>query len=125
MRDIDLPDSISELVDHLQIVQLLWQGIPVQLPKFAVYAVLNDPVFDYYFYRNGRKMAMIKFGRYQIPVIDPFRGDIDTTPRHIVIISHARENRFGLYAYPADYVDESLQLPVNHRSVNRIVKDFV
>lgn len=125
MRNLDLPDSISELVDHLHVVQLIWQGIPIQLPKFAVYAVVDDPVFDHYFYRNGRKMAMVHFGRYSIPVIDPFRGDIDSPPAHIVIISHCRANRFGLYAYPADKVEAGLQLPESHHSVNRIVRDFV
>lgn len=125
MKDLDLPDSISDLVDHLQVVQVMWQGIPIQLPKFAVYAVLDDPVFDFFFYRNCKKMAMVSFGRYQVPVIDPFRADLDSTPAHIVIISHTRANRFGLYAYPADSVDAGLRLPISHRSVKRIVKDFV
>lgn len=125
MRELELPDSISNLVDNLQIVQFVWQGIPIQLPKFAVYAVLDAPVLDSYFYRKNRKMALVEMGRYRIPVIDPFRGHIDQPPHHLVIISHSRANRFGLYAYPADYIEETIELSINHRSVRRIVKDFV
>lgn len=125
MRELELPESISSLVDHLQVVQLVWQGIPLQLPKFAVYSIIHHPVLDKSFYRNGRKMAMINLGRYQVPVIDPFRGDIEQAPEYIVIISHSRENRFGLYAYPADQVADDVHMPVRHRSVQRIVKDFV
>ncbi|MCV2884677.1 hypothetical protein OE749_08210 [Aestuariibacter sp. AA17] len=125
MRDIELPDSISKLVDHLNIVQLFWQGIPIQLPRFAVYAILDKPVFDNYFYRDGRKMALIRVDRYQIPVIDPFRGNIERPPAHVVIISHIRANRFGLYGYPADVVQDDIYLPPEHRSVKRIIRDFV
>ena len=125
MRHIDLPDSISNLVDHLKVVQLTWQGIPVQLPKFAVYAVVQQPVLDSYFYRNGKRMGLVKFGRYQVPVIDPFKGNIDSPPANIVIISHSKGNRFGLYAYPADSIEKDISLPVSHRSVKRIIKHFL
>lgn len=125
MRELHLPDSITQLVDRLQLVQLTWQGIPIQLPRFAVYAVVDNPVFDSYFFRNGRRMALIKMGKYRIPVIDPFRGNVDQTPQYVVIISHARENRFGLYAYPADQVSTDIQLPKKHKSIHRIVRDFV
>ena len=125
MRHTELPDSISNLVDNLNVVQLYWQGIPVQLPKFAVYAIVEAPVLDSFFYRNGRRMGLVKFGRYQVPVIDPFRGNIDCSPANIVIISHSKGNRFGLYAYPADNVEPNIAIPVTHRSVDRIVRDFV
>lgn len=125
MRDLELPDSISNLVDHLQIVQLTWQSIPIQLPKFAVYSIISRPVFDEYFYRNGRKMALLKLGRYQIPVIDPFRGDIHQPPDNVVVISHSKGNRFGLYGYPAESVESSIRIPVKHHSVTRIIRDFV
>lgn len=125
MRELELPCSISKLVDNLQILQFVWQGIPIQLPKFAVYAVLDNPVLDRHFYRSGRKMGLVKMGRYQIPIIDPFKGNIDSAPDHLVVISHSRANRFGLYAYPADHIDETIELSVNHRSVRRIVKDFI
>lgn len=125
MRELDLPNTLSTLVDQLQVVQFSWQGIPIQLPKFAVYAILDNPVFDRYFYRNGRKMALMSTDKYTVPVIDPFRGSIESAPNHLVIISHTRDNRFGLYAYPADHIEEEFALPIEHRSVHRITKDFV
>lgn len=125
MRDVELPESIASLTDELQVVELVWQGVPVQLPKFAVYSILNKPVFDRFIYRNGRQIGVIELGRYNVPVIDPFRGDIDQSPEHVVIISHCKGARFGLYGYPADYVDANMQLPLYHRSVGRIIRDFV
>lgn len=125
MGDIDLPDSIASLVDELQVVELVWQGIPLQLPKFAVYSILNKPVFDRFIYRNGRQIAVLKLGRYEVPVIDPFRGNIEQSPEHVVIISHSKGDRFGLYGYPADHVEPNMQIPLYHRSVRRIVRDFV
>lgn len=125
MRDVELPDSIASLTDELQVVELVWQGVPVQLPKFAVYSILNKPVFDRYIYRNGRQIGVIELGRYNVPVIDPFRGNIDQSPEHVVIISHSRDERFGLYGYPADHVDANMQIPLYHRSVRRIIRDFV
>ena len=125
MREVDLPPVFSKLIEKLQIVQLEWHGITIQLPKFAVYAVLADPVFDRYFYRNGRKMGLIQFGRYSIPVVDPLRGDLNQAPDFVVIVSHSRDNLFGLYAYPADFVDESIEISYMHQAVPYIVKDFV
>jgi hypothetical protein len=125
MREVELPPVVSKLIDNLQIVQLDWHGITIQLPKFAVYAVLENPVFDKYFYRNGRKMGLIRFGRYHIPVLDPLRRDLQQTPNFVVIVSHSRDNLFGLYAYPADKVNDSIEIPYMHRAVNYIVKDFV
>ncbi len=125
MREIDLPEPIAALVEQLHVVQFIWQGIPLQLPKFCVYSIIDHPVFDKTVFRNGRRIALVKLGRYEIPVIDPFRGHIESEPEHLVIISHSKGNRFGLYGYPADHVADDLHLPTNHRSVRRIVKDFV
>lgn len=125
MREVQLPESLSSLVNTLHVVQFVWQGIPLQVPKFSVYSIVNRPVFDRTFFRNSRRMAMLKLGRYNIPVIDPFKGHIECEPPHVVIISHCRDNLFGLYAYPADHIEEDLHLPTDHRSVTRIIKDFV
>ena len=125
MKAFKLPDSITSLVEQLQIVQLSWQGVAVQIPKFAIYAILPDPVFDEIVYRNGRNIAIINFGRYKIPVLDPFRSNIEPRPNFAVIISHCRDNRFGLYGFPADYIEQEIEMPMYHQSVQRIVKDFV
>ena len=125
MRTLKLPESIIPLVEQLQIVEFSWQGIPIQLPKFAVYAVLNKPVFDRVVYRNGRQVGLLQFGRYTIPVLDPFRADVDIHANYVVVISHTRANSFGLYAYTADHVEQNISVSFTHASVPRIVRAYV
>jgi hypothetical protein len=125
MKTFELPKSISSLAEELQIVQMVWQSVPVQIPKFAVYAIIEKPVFDKIVYRCGRKMGILHFTRYKIPVLDPFRGDIDFQPNFALIISHSRGNRFGLYGYPADHIESDIQLSCSDESVCKIVKDYV
>ena len=125
MKTFELPKSISSLAEELQIVQMVWQSVPVQIPKFAVYAIIEKPVFDKIVYRCGRKMGLLHFTRYKIPVLDPFRGDIDFHPSFALIISHSRGNRFGLYGYPADHVESNIHISCSHGSVSRIVRDYV
>lgn len=125
MKTFELPKSISSLAQKLQVIELVWQGIPVQIPKFAVYAVIEKPVFDKTVDLSGRKIGLLHFGRYKIPVLDPFRGEIDFHPNFVLIISHSRDNRFGLYGYPADHIETNIQLSCTHRDVCRIVKDYL
>ncbi|AWL11001.1 hypothetical protein HMF8227_00505 [Saliniradius amylolyticus] len=119
-----LPDPISQLLTGLQLVELEWRHRTLQIPKFSVYAILDTPVFDHYFRRRGRKMGLILQGRYSIPVLDPFFGDIEQPPAHVVIISHVRGNQFGLFGYPADRVRDNLLLSARHQAVPRIVQAF-
>lgn len=125
MRETILPDSINCLCNGLLVSELTWQGVPFRLPKFAIYATIDAPVFDRFFFRHGRKVGLLKLGRYQVPVIDPFRGHLEPAPEHVAVVSHSRGNRFGLYGYPADHIEEDIYLPYEHASVKRIVKDFV
>ncbi|MFT2089624.1 hypothetical protein [Paraglaciecola sp. 2405UD69-4] len=125
MKTFELPKSISSLTEKLQIVQMSWQGVTVQLPKFAVYAIISQPVFDRVVFRHGRKIALINLGRYQIPILDPFRGDISIGSRYAIIISHARGNKFGLYGYPADHIDTDIQVVTHHKAVPQIVKGYL
>lgn len=125
MSEVKLPEAISELTKNLQIVQVHWRNVPIQIPKFAVYATLNQPVFDSFMYRDKRRVGLIKLKSYVIPVIDPFRGSLNEEPKHVVIVSHSKGNRFGLFGYPADNVEHDITLPFYHRSVKHIVKDFV
>jgi hypothetical protein len=125
MQTFELPKSISSLAKELQIIQMVWQGVPVQIPRFAVYAMIEMPVFDKIVYRSGRKIGLLHFGRYKIPVLDPFRGDIDFLPNFALIISHSRGDRFGLYGYPADHIDANIKISSSHGSVYRIVRDYV
>lgn len=125
MRDISLPSPISGLVENLQVIQFYRRGIPIQIPKFAVYAVLDGPVFDKFIYRDKRKLGLIKLGRYVVPVIDPLRGELTEDVQHVVVISQSKGNKFGLFGYPADEIVHDIELPFYHRSVKQIVRDFV
>jgi hypothetical protein len=125
MKAFELPKSISALAKELQIIQISWQGVTVQIPKFAVYSIIQHPVFDKVVYKNKREVGLLNFGRYTIPILDPFRGNIEPTPNYAVVISHCRGNLFGLYGYPADYVDPDVHISSYHGSVSRIVRDYV
>jgi hypothetical protein len=125
MRILKLPESITSLVEQLQIVEFSWQGIPIQLPKFAVYAILEKPLFDQVVYRNGRQIGLLQFGRYTIPVLDPFRANVDPQSNFVIVISHTRANCFGLYAYTADHVEGNISVPFGHGSVARIIQAYV
>jgi hypothetical protein len=125
MKTFELPKSISSLANELQIIQMVWQDIPVQIPKFAVYAIIKKPIFDQIVFRKGKQIGLLNFGRYKIPVLDPFRADIDCHPNFALIISHSRGNRFGLYGYPADHIEANMRLSSSHGSVCRIVRDYV
>ena len=125
MKTFELPKSISSLAEELQIIQMVWHGVTVQIPKFAIYAIIEKPVFDKVVFRSGKQIGILHFARYKIPVLDPFRGDIDFHPNFALIISHSRGNRFGLYGYPADHIESNMQLSSSHGSVCRIVRDYV
>ena len=125
MKTFELPKSISSLAEKLQVIEMFWQGVPVQIPKFAVYAIIEKPIFDNVVFRNGRQIGLLHLARYKIPILDPFRGDIDCHPNFALIITHSRGNRFGLYGYPADNIESDMQLNASHEAVCRIVKDYV
>lgn len=125
MGALKLPESISTLVENLQVVEFSWRGLRIQLPKFAIYACLQQPVFDHMINRNGYQMAILKFGRYKVPILDPFKDDLGLQPNFVLILSHTRGNRFGLYGYPADLIETGIELPFYHRSVAQIVKNFI
>ena len=125
MSELKLPDSIHPLIDRLQLVELVWFGVPIQIPKFSVYAVIPDPVLDEVIVRKGRAVGLIKQGRYTIPLLDPFQGDIKEAPKYAVVVSLIRENHFGLFAYPAEHVEQDVDIPADHSSVNVLVSDFL
>ncbi|XOV80879.1 MAG: hypothetical protein ACFHVJ_08015 [Aestuariibacter sp.] len=120
-----LPKSISHLVETLQVVQFYRRNIPIQVPKFAVYAMLEKPVFDRFINREGRRIGLIKLDRYLVPVIDPLRADLQDEPNHVLVISQSKGNKFGLFGYPADEIITDIELPFYHKAVRQIVRDFV
>lgn len=125
MGALKLPGSVSSLVERLQVVEFTWRKVRIQLPKFAIYACLPQPAFDQVITRKGHQMAILKFGRYTIPILDPLKDELWFHPNFVIILSHCRDNRFGLYGYPADTIDTTIELPYHHSSVQRIVKNFI
>jgi hypothetical protein len=125
MSKVRLPESIHSLTESLQLVELSWFGIPIQLPRFSVYAVIPDPVFDDVIERKGRVIGIMRMGRYLVPVLDPFKSDITDPPKFAVIVSLMKKNHFGLFAYPADSVEYDVRVPIEHSSVETLVRDFL
>jgi hypothetical protein len=125
MSTLKLPESVSSLIERLQVVEFTWRDVRIQLPKFAMYACLPQPVFDLIILRKGSQITILKFGRYKVPILDPFKDNLSFHPNFVIILSHCRDNRFGLYGYPADTVDSTIELPRHHSAVPRIVKNFI
>jgi hypothetical protein len=125
MTDVKLPESIHTLTESLQLVELSWLGVPIQVPRFSVYAVIPDPVFDDIIERKGRIVGIMRMGRYLVPVLDPFKSDMKSPPKYVVIVSLMKKNNFGLFAYPADHVEYNLRIPIEHSSVKTLVRDFL
>jgi hypothetical protein len=125
MNHLTLPVSLTRLVNHLQVVEFKYKEKAFCAPKFAIYAILDRPVFDDYLYKKGRRVGLLKLEKYQIPVLCPFGHHLESTPQKAVIISHNKGNAFGLYAYAIDSVIREVNLPQDHRSVGKIIKPFV
>lgn len=125
MSKVSLPESIHALTESLQLIELSWFGVPIQVPKFSVYAVIPNPVFDDVIERKGRVVGIMRMGRYLVPVLDPFKSDMTTPPKFAVIVSLTKKNHFGLFAYPADHVEYNVQIPIEHSSVESLVRDFI
>ncbi|MGS2719244.1 hypothetical protein [Paraglaciecola aestuariivivens] len=125
MKTFELPKSIACLVNELHLVEMVWQGVPVQIPHFAVYAIIHQPLFKKVLHKENRKVGLLKFQRYNIPVIDPFYSEQDFSPNYALIMSHSRGDQFGLYGYPADHIETDICIDSDHPSVNRIVRDYL
>lgn len=125
MKKYELPKSISSLVNELQVVQIVWQNIPIQIPKFAVYAIIENPLFDQVILRNARRIGLLHFGQYTVPVLEPFRAGTEFQPDFAVILSHTRGNHFGLYGFPADIATSNLKISPFDDSTDKIVSEYV
>lgn len=124
MSSTKLPDSIDILVNKLRVAQFKWRGVPFQIPHFAVNAVISNPIIDKYVKRDEKYIGLIYEGRYTIPVIDPFKGDIDVAPEHIVVVHIYNDHHFGLFGYPANSILGDIYIPANHKVVSQITRAF-
>jgi hypothetical protein len=55
-------------------------------------------------------VPILKLGDYHVPIWDPMHNELKQVPKLAVILTHQEEEKFGLYAYPADCQDESYSL---------------
>ncbi len=55
-------------------------------------------------------MPLIRVDKYLIPLWDPFHQNMSDMPKLAIVISHHKGNQFGLFAYPADHMDEHIIL---------------
>jgi hypothetical protein len=80
---------------------------------------------DRFFYHKGRRLGLLSLGGYEIPILYPLPTGTWFQPRYVVVISHTRDNCFGLYGYPADELKYNLHLDVEHQSVKGIVTPYL
>lgn len=125
MRAVQLPNSVSSLTDRLHVLEFYWHGVGIQIPKFALYACVPNPIFSCFVQRHHRQIAIMKFGRYTLPILDPLENDLDDQADYVAIVSVARGNRFGLYGFPTDCEGLAFTLPMDHENVPRIVQYFI
>ncbi|QHJ12031.1 hypothetical protein FX988_02273 [Paraglaciecola mesophila] len=125
MHAVPLPNSVSSLTDRLHVLEFHWHGVGLQIPKFALYACVPNPTFTCFVQRHHRQIAIMEFGRYTLPILDPLEDDLDEQANFVAIVSVARGNRFGLYGFPADNQGQNFTLPLDHESVPRIVQYFI
>ena len=105
-----LPKCLTDCIDSLMVNRFWWDGVQVNIPMHSVYAIIPDPVASYYTEISGKRVPVMELGKYRIPVWDPMHKDITTMPKYAMIIIHQETEKFGLYAYPADCLDESFSL---------------
>ena len=106
-----LPESITKIADKLMVSRFWWDGLQVNIPKHCVYAIIPNPVSDYYSNISGIDVPVLKMGKYHIPIWDPMQKKLAKMPKYAVVLTHQDGNRFGLYAYPADCIDEEFDIP--------------
>jgi hypothetical protein len=105
-----IPFATRTLFDHIQVEKFWWDGVQVNIPFHCVYAVIPNPVADHYKKINGLSVPILSLGNYQVPVWDPMHKELKIMPKFAVVLTHQEGNKFGLYAYPADCMDESYRL---------------
>lgn len=106
-----LPQSLRLLTTHVQVVQFWWDGISVQLPKHEVYAIIPNPVPEKWVEHNNKQHPSMTLDKYQVPIYDPLHDKLTEMPKFAVVVSHHDGDRFGLYAYPADHIDDPIAIP--------------
>ncbi|MGQ8366614.1 hypothetical protein [Glaciecola sp. 1036] len=102
-----LPQSIKVLFDQVRVTRFWWDGVQINIPMHTVYAVIPNPVSAYRTKISGVEVPVMSLGGYNVPVWDPMHKGLTKMPKFAVVIIHQENEKFGLYAYPADCMDES------------------
>jgi hypothetical protein len=105
-----IPTDVETLIENIRIEQFWWDGVQIKIPFHCVYACIPNPVADEWKLINGAKVPLIRVDKYLIPLWDPFHQNMSEMPKMAVVISHHKGNQFGLFAYPADHIDEHIML---------------
>ncbi|WP_371195403.1 hypothetical protein [Glaciecola sp. SC05] len=101
-----IPVSTKTLFDRIRVEKFWWDGVQVNIPFHCVYAVIPNPVADHHAQINGLSVPILNLGNYQIPIWDPMHKELTSMPKFAVVLTHQDDDKFGLYAYPADCMDE-------------------
>ena len=105
-----LHPNVAKLVQSIELNSFTWDGVPVRVPVFSVYAILQSPLIARSEYQNNKLIPIIELDKYTIPIVDPFGGVVKHTPNFAVVISQLVDNQFGLFAYPADHIEDNIVL---------------
>lgn len=103
-----IPSEVESLFDNIVVEQFWWDGVQVKIPFHCIYAKVPNPVADEWKEINGVQVPIIKTDKYHIPLWDPLNKEISKMPKYAIVILHHQGNEFGLYAYPADHIDEPI-----------------
>jgi hypothetical protein len=99
--------DIAQLSNTIEITPISWDGIPIHIPKFEIYAIIPNPVLTGSVEIDGKSVPLLVVEKYQVPVIEPFGGVVSTAPPFVIVLSHFVRDEFSLYAYPADNIEET------------------
>lgn len=105
-----LHSTLERWANTLDIIPFSWNGLPLNVPVYAVYATLPNPVIDHFAHHGDSLVPILRLGKYKVPLLDPTKEGITTAPNYAVVITHQEKSRFGLYAYPADHIEETFSV---------------
>lgn len=105
-----IPKDVSRLFRKIKVERFWWDGVQVNVPFHCIYAIIPNPVPDRTVVINQQNVPVMDLGDYQVPIWDPMHKNIIENPKYAIVLIHQDGDRFGLYAYPADCLDESVYI---------------
>lgn len=105
-----LHTQLDRWTQHIEITPIVWDGVPFNIPVFAVYAIIKQPVFDRMVIKDDKLVPILKMDKYDIPIVEPHLKELTITPNFAIVLSHFINDEFSLYAFPADHVDDNYEI---------------